>query len=152
MPVFPTQAWARATSFRLPWPHWQCARARRALVANWGKWDRGTTSRPHASACKPKAQPTPLVPDPGCCRRARCNSRSRRRGVGPALFVYGWPRRPRPLPEILKNTQFNLMYVLTVRASCGGGKKAESWRRVSVCFYYVRDSCPPDGRAVGSFK
>ena len=31
-----------------------------------------------------------------------------------------------------KNTQFNLMYVLTVRSSCGGGKKAESRRRVAV--------------------
>ena len=31
-----------------------------------------------------------------------------------------------------KNTQFNPMYVLTVRPSCGGGKKAESRRRVSV--------------------
>ena len=31
-----------------------------------------------------------------------------------------------------KNAQFNLMYVLTVRASCGGGKKAESRRRVAL--------------------
>ena len=34
--------------------------------------------------------------------------------------------------ELSKNNQFNLMYVLTVIASCGGGKKAESRRRVSV--------------------
>ena len=26
-----------------------------------------------------------------------------------------------------KNAQFNLMYVLTVRACCSSGKKAESW-------------------------
>ena len=30
------------------------------------------------------------------------------------------------------SNQFNLMYVLTVIASCGGGKKAESRRRVSA--------------------
>ena len=33
---------------------------------------------------------------------------------------------------MVDSTQFNRTYVLAVRASCGGGKKAESRRRVSV--------------------
>ena len=45
---------------------------------------------------------TPLVPDPGCCHRARCNRLSRRRGAGPALFLHGWLRRPQSLPGISK--------------------------------------------------
>ena len=36
------------------------------------------------------------------------------------------------VPPLLPNNQFNLMHVLTVRANCGGGKKAESRRRVSA--------------------
>ena len=62
----------------------------------------GLTSM-HTHSGRAGILPTPLVPDPECCHRARCNRLSRRRGAGPALFLYEWPRRPQSLPGISKN-------------------------------------------------
>ena len=42
------------------------------------------------------------------------------------------PRRLKKQQRAAKTNQFNLMYVLTVIASCGGGNKAESRRQVSA--------------------